>query len=208
MLFIFGKRVARTGRWIDTEHICFPCKSFDREILVYRPYFHLCFIPVFPIGKKLLEMHCRNCGDETRLDSVVRKYEGLAKTPVYLYSALILFVCLTAGWLYWNRTTQKLKTEMVGHPLVGDVYTIREESNIETTYYFLRLVEIRKDSIMVFRNHLDYSGFVSNLAADDYFIKTDTIAFRNRKLNDMLDNGDIYSIDRGYSAGSDFNRLK
>jgi zinc-ribbon family len=208
MLFIFGKRIARIGKWIDTEHICYPCKSFDREVVAYRPYFHFCFIPVFPIGKKQLEMHCRNCGDETRLDSVVRQYEARAKTPFYLYSALILFVALAAVWFYWNRSTQKHKIEMVSNPSVGDVYTIREESNNETTYYFLRLVEIRPDTVMAFRNHLDYSGFVSSLASDDYFVKTDTLAFRKSKLKDMLENGEIYSLDRGYSNGSDFNRLK
>src|ERR1700694_5959139 len=143
MLFIFGRRTARIGNYVDNDHICYPCKGFEREIRVYRAYFHFCYIPVFPIGAKQFEIRCRNCGDETRLESVLKKYEKSAKTPLYLYSALILFVGLACFWFYWNSNTHKQKVEFVGSPAVGDVYTISDEKNNVTNYYFLRLAGIR-----------------------------------------------------------------
>ena len=51
MLFIFGIRRIRIGRFIDTEYLCYPCRSYDHEVNVYRSYFHFCFIPVFPVGR-------------------------------------------------------------------------------------------------------------------------------------------------------------
>lgn len=103
MLFIFGIRAARIGKYTDNDHICYPCKAFEREIRVYQSYFHFCFIPVFPVSRKRLEIRCGNCGDETRTESIIRKYEKSAKTPFYLYSLLIFFACLGVFWFFWNR---------------------------------------------------------------------------------------------------------
>ena len=200
--------MARIGRYRDTEHICYPCRAYDREIMVYRPYFHICFIPVFPIGKKQIEIRCRNCGDETRLESVLEQYKRRAKTPFYLYSALILFAGLTVFWFYWNKNYQRRKEEYIENPLVGDVYTIAKEKFGETTYYFLKISAINSDTIKLFHNHLDYMGFVSGLAHDDYFIKDDTVFVRRKDLKEMLDKEEIYSVDREYGEGSGFYRLR
>ncbi|HEX9513183.1 MAG TPA: zinc-ribbon domain-containing protein [Puia sp.] len=208
MLFIFGRRAARIGNYIDNDHICYPCKAFDREVQVYRSYFHFCFIPVFPMGGKQFEIRCRNCGDETRSESIVRKYEKSAKTPFYLYSALILFVGLATFWFYWNKNTQKHKIEYVGNPAVGDIYTISEEKNTGTTYYYLRIASIRGDSVMVLHSNLEYGGFVSNLADNDYFVKDDTVVYRRKELKQMLERDEIYSVKRNYGDGGGFNRIR
>lgn len=161
------------------DHICFPCKAYDREIQVYRPYVHFCFISVFPIGPEQIKMHCRNCGDETRLESIVEKYGRKTKTPAYLYSALILFACVAIFWFYNG-----------------------------TTYSFFRVTGLNGDSVVVFHSNLEYDGFVSSLADDDYFVKDDTLKFARRKIEEMLDRDEIYSVDRGYGKGSGFNRVR
>ena len=208
MLFIFEKRYARVGRFFDTEHICYPCKAYDREILVYRPYFHFCFIPVFPIGRNEYSMHCRNCGDETMLDSVLEQYQGRLRNPFYLYSAWILFAAIALTWFYWNSNSKKHKIEYVEKPLAGDVYTISKQESDGTRYYFLRIIEVGNDSVRAFRNDLDYGGFVSSFARDDYFVKDDTLDISRKKLRRLLAGEEIISIDRGYSEGSDFNRFR
>jgi zinc-ribbon family len=208
MLFIFGKRYARVGRFIDTEHICYPCKAYDREILVYRPYFHFCFIPVFPIGRNEYSMHCRNCGDETMLDSVIHQYQEKLRTPFYLYSVWILFAAIALTWFFWNSNSKKHKIEYVEKPLTGDVYTISKEESDGTRYYFLRIIEVGNDSVRAFRNDLDYGGFVSSFSRDDYFVKDDTLVISRKKLKRLLADEEILSIDRGYGEGSDFNRIR
>ena len=59
---------------------------------------------------------------------------------------------------------------------------------------------------MAFHSNLDYGGFVSNLADDDYFVKDDTVVFRRKQLKKMLEKDEIYSVKRSYGAG--FNRMK
>lgn len=208
MLFIFGRRTARIAHFIDTDHICYPCKAFDREINIYQNYFHFCFIPVFPMGGKRMEIHCRNCGDETRSDLIVKKYEGRARTPFYLFSAFILFAGLAVFWFYWNKNNEKNKIEYVTHPAVGDVYNISKEESYTTKHYFLRIAAIQGDSIMVLHSNLEYTGFVSDLSDDDYFVKEDTSVYRKKELKQMLDNNEIYAIKRNYGSGDAFNRIK
>jgi hypothetical protein len=208
MLVIFGTRVARIGRYTDTDHICYPCKAFEREVQVYRPYFHLCFIPVVPIGKRQFEIRCKNCGDETKSESLVKKYEKRARTPFYLYSALILSVGIAIAWFFWNRNVQRDKIEFVDNPAVGDVYTITEEKNTGTTYSFLRIAAIRGDSVFALNSNLEYGGFVSNLADDDYFVKDDTVIYKRKELREMLEKDEIYSVKRHYGDGGGFNRIR
>jgi hypothetical protein len=208
MLFIFGIKFARICRYSDRDHICYPCSAFDREVRVFRPYFHFCLIPVFPTGPKQWEMRCKNCGDETVLESVVREYEGRARTPFYLYSAIILFAAVSLYWVYWNKNAQSKKRDLVSRPAAGDVYTIEEKGNNETDYSFLKIVSVAGDSLGVLHNHLDYGEFVGHLTADDYFEKNDTMRMVKKDLSKMLDRGEIYSVDRGYGEGSSFNSIK
>lgn len=208
MIFIFGIRVLKIGRYIDTEHICFPCRSYNREILIYQRYFHFCLVPVFPVGRKYMEMLCLNCGDETNLESVSKEYIIKARTPFYLYTALILTIGLIGFWFYWKKNDQKLNESYIQQPVVGDVYTVTEVSHNGTEYNFLRVVQLRGDSVDVIPSHLQYLGFVSNLADDDYFDSSETSAYRRRDLEDMLGSGKIYSVDRNYSRKSNFNQIK
>ena len=208
MLFVFGTRVARIARYTDKEHICYRCKAFEREVSVYMPYFHLCMIPVFPIGRKQFEVRCANCGDDTRSESLVRKYEKLARTPVYLFSALILAAVIGAYWIYWNSNNQKNNVEYVANPKVGDVYTVSEHRTDGTTYYFLRLVEIKGDSVMAIHSSLEYNYFVNTMTGDDHFVKDDTSLYLRRELKTMLEKDEIYMVRRNYGKGSGFDQIR
>ena len=162
MLILFGRRVARIAKYVDNDHICYPCKAFDREISVYQPYFHFCFIPVLPIGRKEFVIRCTNCGDETRTESILKKYERRARTPFYLYSALILAAGITAYWFYWNHNNQKHNAEYVADP--GSAMCILSGRNIGKAYYFLRIAAIISDTVMALQSNLEYNYFVNDMA--------------------------------------------
>jgi hypothetical protein len=36
LLILFGKRTATIGKYTDNDHICYPCKAFEREIQLGR----------------------------------------------------------------------------------------------------------------------------------------------------------------------------
>ncbi|MHA4808066.1 zinc ribbon domain-containing protein [Flavitalea flava] len=208
MIYIIGKRNARIGKYVDNEQICYRCKAFEREIKVYRTYVHFCYIPVVPFGPKQIDIRCLNCGDKTNTESLGKKYEKYAKTPFYLYSALFLIVIIGGYWFYWNKNNQKQKIALVANPAIGDVYTLTEEIKNGTTYSFMRISGIEGDSVMTLHSNLEYSGFVSHLAEDDYFVKDDTVVHSRKELKNMLENDEIYSVQRNYEEGDGFNRVK
>ena len=175
---------------------------------MYLPYFHLCFIPVFPIGKKYFEVRCLNCGDDTRSENLVKKYEKLVKTPIYLFSALILAMCIAAYWFYWNSNNQRNNAEYVANPKSGDVYTVSEHGTGGTTYFFLRLTEINGDTVMAIHSSLEYNYFVNTMTGDDHFVKDDTTLYARKELKRMLENGEIYMVRRNYGKGSGFNQIR
>jgi hypothetical protein len=207
MLFIFGKRYARIAGFIDTDHLCYPCKAYDREIQVYRPYFHFCLIPVFPIGSKQFEIRCRNCGDETKSEDIIRQYEAKVRTPLYLYAAWILFAGLAIGWLYWNKYTQKHTRELIANPVPGDIYTMKEKKNSETMYYFLKIIAVNGDSVIALHNSINYGDFVSRLDKDDYFVSDDTLSYNKARLRAMMDGDEIFSVSRADNDDG-FNRVR
>jgi len=208
MLFIFGIRNVRIGRFKDHDHICYPCKAYDREIQVFRSYFHFCLVPVIPVGARKFEIRCCNCGDETMSENIIREFDKKAKTPLYFYSAWPLLAGIVLFWFYWNKHNQKYKMDLVASPAKGDVYTIKQRKNDETTYYFLKIAAIRGDSVFAIQNHFDYGDFVNSLAQDDYFIKDDTITYKRKYLVEMLEKDEIFSIDRDYSESDGFNRIR
>ena len=161
-----------------------------------------------PIGKKQFDVRCVNCGDDTRSENIVKKYAKRAKTPVYLFSALILAAGIGAYWIYWNSSNQKNRAEYVANPKVGDVYTISEPRNDGTAYYFLRVADIKGDTVMAIHSSLEYNYFVNYMVGDDHFVKEDTSLYVRKRLQGMLENGEIYMVRRDYGKGSGFNQIR
>src|SRR5688572_12735660 len=109
MLILHGRRTARIKRYTDNQHSCRSCGVFDLDVRVYRDFYHLFFIPLFPVGGKSVKIKCKNCGEPMRLDPLQKHYENLSKTPIYLYAIPILVAGLFAIGLIGNLNTQKQK---------------------------------------------------------------------------------------------------
>lgn len=208
MLLIYGKRTARIKRYTENQQFCKSCKVFDLDVKVYRDYYHLFFIPVFPIGEKLIKIRCKKCGDPMRLETIQKHYEHITKTPFYLFTFPILFVGIVIIMMNANQKAQKEKATFVDNPKVGDVYTIRKEEKSKPIYYFLRLVRMNGDTIVAYHNNLEYNGFVSKLNDNDYFVKEEEVYFMKHELKQMLEKMEINSVDRKYGDYEGFNRIK
>lgn len=208
MFVIYGRRTARIKKYTDNQQACQSCKSFDLAVKVYKDYYHLFFIPVFPVGFKTVKIRCNSCGEPMRLETIQKHYEKITKTPFYLFALPILFAGLIIIAVNANINTQKQKRKFVDNPKVGDVYRIRKDENNSTTYYFLRLASINGDTVVAYHNNLEYHGFISKLNDDDYFVKNEKIYFTKTELKQMLDRMEINSIDRDYGDYEGFNRIK
>src|SRR5690606_22262055 len=152
MLVIFGRRKLRVKKYTDSQAFCPECKSLGLNINVYKEYFHIFFIPFFPNGVKSTSISCRNCNSPIRFDSLQNQYENSTKTPIYLYSGLIVSFCLILLFININIKTQEEKKEFVENPQLGDVYLVRKDINSSIEYYFLRVSKINGDSIFAYHS--------------------------------------------------------
>ena len=208
MFVIYGRRTARIKKYTDNQQSCKSCKSFDLDIKVYRDYYHLFFIPFFPVGDKTVKIRCNNCSEPIRIDSIQKHYEDATKTPFYLYAGVILISALILVVVNANLYTQKEKAKFVGNPKVGDVYRIRKDENNSTSYYFLRVSQINGDTVFAYHNNLVYGGFIMKLNDDDFFVKANELIFTKKELTEMLDKAEINSVERNYGDNEGFNRIK
>ena len=137
-----------------------------------------------------------------------KHYEAISKKPVYLYSGLLLIAGLIALIINLNIETQKEKARFVSNPKVGDVYSIRTDENNSTSYFFLRVSQVVRDTIYAYHNNLVYSNFVSGFSNEDFFNKELEFVFTKKDLKQMLDKDEINSVERDYEDYSGFNRIK
>jgi len=208
MFVIYGRRKIRIKKYIDNRNYCKSCNSFDLNVKVYKEYFHIFFIPFFPTGDKTVKIVCNSCGEPYRVEAIQKEYEKSTRTPFYLYSGLILIGSLIFLLVNANIRTQKEKAKFIENPKVGDIYRISKDEENSTSYYFLRVTEINGDTVLAYHNNLVYNGFVIKLNEDDFFDKAEVLIFTKKELKEMLDKGEINSVERNYGSEEGFNRIK
>jgi hypothetical protein len=128
--------------------------------------------------------------------------------PFYLYTGSLLVGFLIVAAFAAGFIARNIDARFVSNPKVGDVYLIRNESPSSTSYYFLKITRISGDSVLVYRNNLEYSGTTSELAPEDYFSSSQEIGYTRELLQEMHQKGFISSVERGYDEQSGFNRVK
>lgn len=208
MFVIQGIRKARIKK--KSEHArqaCENCGSRDFTIKVYRNYFHLFFIPVFPYGNKTAEIYCRGCNQNIQ-NNLRKHYENTSQTPLYLYAGIILLSVLIILFVKWKLDINKENAILAENPKTGDVYLIREESILKKTYYFLKISRIHGDTIFTYHNNKTYSHFTGKLDESDYFLKNEELIFTKEEIKIMTKNSEICSVIRNYEENTGFNRLK
>lgn len=207
MIFIHGRKKARIKKVTDYTGACTTCNAIGVDFEIFREYYHLFWIPLFPIGDKESKGHCTKCGKPNDFNPRVKHHESVTRTPIYLYSGLLIFLMLIGTLVIANINTQKEKALFVADPKVGDVYLIRKDVNDSTYYYFLRVARIQQDTVIVYPNAFQYFSFVYKLNEQDYFV-TEEFYYTKKQLQELLERGEINSVERGYDDSEGFNRIK
>jgi hypothetical protein len=136
--------------------------------------------------------------------SLQKQYSESARNPFFLYSGLILIAGLVTFLFFYIEADRKEKIKFVAAPEVGDVYGIRKDGD----YYFLRLSQIKGDTVFAYHSNLVYTRFVSKMDNSDYFVKDEEMTFTKKQLKEMLEKNEINDVERGYSDYEGFNRIK
>ncbi|MFL9485282.1 hypothetical protein ACI6Q2_21045 [Chitinophagaceae bacterium LWZ2-11] len=208
MLVVKGHRQVRIKKYCDNGMKCSSCGAWGIDIKVYRNYFHIFLLPMGPSSAKFTSMRCHKCSEPVRIESVEKEYAMETKTPIYFYSGIILIVSLICYAAFADYRDKEIRVRLIETPKIGDVYRIKHVEKSTTTYYFLRVSQVAGDSVSTLHNTLQYGGYVAKLNDDDFFEKTIELVFTKNELKDMLDKGEITSVERDYGNAEGFNRIK
>jgi hypothetical protein len=210
MILIYGKRVAKIKEFTDNSNCCTSCKAFDLQVRVFREYYHVFYIPFAPFGDKLADIRCNECTEPIRTEVLKKVYEKYTKTPVYMYSVLLLLVVLIGLLVFAGIQGSIDRARWIAKPRAGDVYLVNKDVDENKTidYYFLRVVETNGDTVFAYHNNLVYLQYVTQLNPDDYFVKDEKWYFTKAEIQKMYDEDEITSVEREYGISKGFDRIK
>lgn len=203
-MIIFGRRTIRIKKYDDFNIKCENCGKYHQRFYTYQQYFHIMFIPFFPIGIKSVRCSCVECNDAFNQQKK-NDYLSMTKTPIYMFSGGLLVIGIIVLATLGNIKNQNQTREFAYNPMIGDVYRIRYNENSNTSYYFLKIKDINSDTINILHSALQYTGYISTMNDSDFFVKNDEWRFLKSDLINYLDSGYISSIVRNYSESSRFN---
>jgi hypothetical protein len=95
MVFFFGKSSKILEIYNEHFFKCEKCNSPEFVYIVHQCYFHIFWIPVFPIFK-FVGIYCHNCHDSISevFSETARMFAKQTKTPFYMYSWPIIILII------------------------------------------------------------------------------------------------------------------
>jgi hypothetical protein len=202
-MLIFGLNKSK----IATEGIqgnCVHCRTrFSIDAVVHGRYFHLFYIPVFPVGKQVSTLcsHCKQSleGNEAReiYGSDLQEVKRRARAPLWHYSWLFIWLTITPFFIYFENKTKEKDLIYITEPYDGDIYEIKTGLWSYTLY---KVAESKPDSIFFYPNK--YTVIKKRKLEDEKMLKPESfdlatrIAFSKSDLKEMRENKEVLGIQR------------
>lgn len=185
---------------IPCEH-CGETETY-MEYTFIQKYFHLYFVPLFPLKRKL-EVYCDDCcvtysGNKIP-KAAVKKLNHITdrhpvRTPVWMFSGAAVLVLFFTWAFYQSGKNDNLEAGYIDNPKKGDVYFFDSAS---VKYSTLRIDKVDKDTVHYTINDTFVSKYVKvfSINKDKYY--TDKKGSESRKrIKRLYQKDSIISISR------------
>ena len=184
---------------------CPNCKnSTTMRYSIFGKYFHLYWIPVFPL-KQLPVSECNSCkqsfgyvdigfNDTIRKKLLIEKERNLVRYPFWMYTGSFLIIALFGFGFYSMYETKVNNALFIKNPKVGDVYYTKLNNGHFST---MRVDKTSRTEVYVTNNdyEIDSEFDVSNLDESKNYTKfKDTLTVL--ELQQHFNNENIIEINR------------
>lgn len=206
-MIIFGTKVKSIKKGMLKNILCQYCdKENEMEYDFQQKYFHLYYLPFFPLKKKL-SVCCENCYSvfegkhinqaiQVKLNRVTERYP--IKTPVWTFSGIILLTLLVT-WAIWQSNRHGVdEANFIKNPKKGDIYFVEHSPKEYTTIYSTWRVDKVDDQNVYFTYNdtsvTKYTKVFSILS--DYRYTTKKGILSRQKIEELFKKDSIISITR------------
>ncbi len=148
-MIIFGTKTKGISS-TPVESSCESCNQSQQLVHIFQKYFHIFWIPVFPLTKQtILEcQHCKKTVLEKEMSSqqksISQPKRSAAKTPAYMFAGSVLIACLI-GWPIYSSDQEKARTQTyVSAPAAMDIAVIEASKN---QFQILKLLSVQNNMI-------------------------------------------------------------
>lgn len=172
-MIIFGTRTKLLSA-VGTQHTCSHCNTGKLNLVYTGSYFHIFWIPIFPLGKKGMTQcpHCKQTLTERELAPQSRSYvnsqKSSAKTPLTHFSGLIIIGVLILSIFLINAFDKT--GGYIRNPKIGDVYQVK--GNAENQFVLWKVTAVEGDTV-VFATHSQYNLVQADINEQTVFGKLD-----------------------------------
>lgn len=143
-MIIFGTRT-RVLTAFSTPHNCSYCNTGKLNLVYTGSYFHIFWIPIFPLGKRGMTEcpHCKQVLTEREVGPQGRSYlhsqKAAVKTPIMHFLGLILIGLIIGSVVLINVLDKK--RGYIRNPEIGDVYQVKGFTNNQFVLWKVTAVE-------------------------------------------------------------------
>ena len=201
-MIFYGTRASNLKNGQITNVDCPNCQTNTSMIYsVFGKYAHIYWIPFFPISK-LTVTECTSCKKtydykelpqpiQTKIDR--EKEKDVAKTPIWMFSGLILIGVLVAFGAYSSGETEKKEAEYLKAPKIGDIYRFESTAGYYST---MKVESVLKDSLHVYVNEMEVSkqSGISDIDKPENY--KELYGYSIEEIREMYKDKKIYEIDR------------
>ncbi|GEM_PF-959953 len=205
-MLIFGTNKFKLKHAPFKGHRCVRCDREETAIKIFGHYFHIFFIPIFPLKKSAI-IGCKSCkhiNAPNEVDQSVKDFMKSAKQsvkqPWYAYSGSMLLFLIVLGITISSKIIAHNKTEKIMSPEVGDVHLLWSNSFGFWEYSYQKVIGVNQDSIWVVRNQIMYEFRPYRMATSDSF---DTLQY-GTKRSSFANENKILRVYRDYKDDMNF----
>lgn len=148
-MIIYGTK----AKVIKTSSIDTACESCDKSqhyLHFVQKYFHIFWIPVFPLSKEAI-LECQHCKKVTgqkemtvQQKNMVKSKRGDVKAPVYMYLGTLLIAALI-GWSVFSINQEEANTQIyIEQPAANDVVIVQAKPD---QFKIIKLLSVDADTI-------------------------------------------------------------
>jgi zinc-ribbon family len=203
-MILYGTNSSNLKNGVIRNVTCPHCTTdSSMNYTIFGKYFHIYWIPFFPIGKvNIAECNgCKATYDLKDLDQTIKnkfKVEqdrNPIRTPVKLFSGLIIAGIITVVAVGFGIKSDNDSAEFAKNPKVGDVF---HEVTLRGWYSSAKVIKVTKDSIFALENNMetDQKSSVDEIASKEENYVLPWSMTKNEYLEFATKNDTIYEITR------------